>query len=426
MGVLDGLPAGLRGWLDELDPATLEAFRELDETYVPVGSYVFPDDTALGRRARRWRDAEWRTMGLWTQLRLRTTDGSPLVQSVPMAVARRRLRWTPQELRLLWATTLGAPESRRRTDFLYRIPVSAVQHLPPGEREPVLALLRQAQRELDGTPYASSWQAKRVLDGLLTEHPTGDPADAARSLVPEGDAFAALVREEYGRRLGDPASLPLARHWVTATTGNPSAKWTARAAELLTPGAAALIKDVLGRLPAHRETVVLQRYGGYERRVVTYLDERTAVLLRGMLWTLDLVDEPWVVPLLGDIALAAGTGVGGSGADSRSELVANAAIGGLARRGGLEVVAHLARVQAKVRKKSILSRVSRTLDAVAERTGLSPEQLLERTVPTSGSVPTTPAPSTACGCPSTARSPTARARPSRRPSARRTRSCSPS
>jgi hypothetical protein len=91
-----------------------------------------------------------------------------------------------------------------------------------------------------------------------------------------------------------------------------------------------------------------------------------------------------VTPLLGEVAVATGTGIGGSGADARSEMLANAAIGVLARRGGLEVVAQMARVQAKVRKKTILAGVARTLDAVAVQTGLSPEQLLERTVPTFG------------------------------------------
>ncbi|MEU8246815.1 DUF4132 domain-containing protein [Nonomuraea sp. NPDC048916] len=384
MGVLDGLPAEHRGWLDELGPATLEAFRHLDATYVPTGSDQFPDRTPLGGLARTWGDAEWRIMGLWTQLRLRTTDGSLIVQTVPTAIARRKLRWTAHELDLLWRTTLGPLERQRQTDHLYRIPISAIQRLPAAEREPLVPHLRQAQRELDGMPYASTWQAKRVLDDLLAEHPTDDPADATRSLLPDGDGFAALVREEYGRRLGHPALVPLMRHWTSATTANPAPKWSARAAELLTPEAVPLIREVLDHVPAYREKVVRHRYGDYERVEVTYFHERTAVLLRGMIWTLDLVAEPWVTTSLGDVAVATGTGVGGSGANSRSELVANAAIGCLARRGGLAVVTQLARVQAKVRKKSILSKVGQTLESVAVQTGLSPEQLLERTVPTFG------------------------------------------
>ncbi|WP_271222214.1 hypothetical protein [Streptosporangium carneum] len=67
--------------------------------------------------------------------------------------------------------------------------------------------------------------------------------------------------------------------------------------------------------------------------------------------------------LLGEVALAAGTGIGGSGPNSRSERVANAALGVLARPGGMEVVAQLSRVQAKVRRKSILAKVKQILEA---------------------------------------------------------------
>ncbi|MFI7708191.1 DUF4132 domain-containing protein [Nonomuraea sp. NPDC049480] len=382
MGVLDDLPAAHRGWLDELGEATLEAFRHLDAAYTAIHYGRFPDDSPLGRLARTWGDAGWRNMALWMQLCMRTPYG--ISNPVSTDMARRKLRWTAQELDLLWRTTLAPSERERMTDHLYRIPIAAIKHLSAAEREPLLPYLRQAQREIDDVPHASNWQAKRVLDDLLAEHPTDDPADATRSLLPEGDGFAALVREEYGRRLGHPALVPLVRHWTAATAGNPAAKWSARASSLLTPEAVALVREVLGRVPAYREKVEKRQYGDYEHTVVTYFHERTAVLLRGMIWTLDLVDEPWVTGLLGDVAVATGTGIGGSGANSRSELVANAAIGALARRGGLDVVTQLARVQAKVRKKSILSKVDRTLEAVSARTGLSPEQLLERTVPTFG------------------------------------------
>ena len=105
-------------------------------------------------------------------------------------------------------------------------------------------------------------------------------------------------------------------------------------------------------MAAHREDAVVGR-------LPAFLADRTAVPLRGMIWTCELIDEPWVTALLGDIAVS--TGISGSGAKPRSERLANAAIGTLERRGGLEIVAQLARVQAKVRKKSILAGVTRTL-----------------------------------------------------------------
>ncbi|MFC4119025.1 DUF4132 domain-containing protein [Nonomuraea zeae] len=378
MGVLDGLPAEPRGWLEELDQHTLEVFGQLDATLTQVVSgYRYPDDALLKQLGKGWGDAEWRAMSLWVQLIMRTTDGSMITTPLPTALAQRRLRWRPHELDLLWRTALAS--EMRRTDIPYRIPISAIKRLTVAEREPLLAYLRRAQRDIDESG-SSDWQAKRVLDALLAEHPTADPADAVRSVVPDGDGFAVLLREEYGKRLGQPELVPLLRHWADATAAGPTPKWAARAAELLTPEAAGVLREVLGRLPAYREGPA---HNGY-REVTTYLRDRTAHVLRGMIWTCEPIDEPWVTGLLGDIAVAAGTGIGGSGANSRSELLANAAIGVLGRRGGVAVVPQLARVQAKVRKKSLLTKVSRTLDAIAVQTGLSPDQLLERTVPTFG------------------------------------------
>ncbi|MEV4160812.1 DUF7737 domain-containing protein [Nonomuraea dietziae] len=74
MGVLDGLPAELRAVLDELDPATLERCRQFDATLQGGHPYRYPDDTRLKPLAVD--DAGWRAMALWTQLTLRTTDGS--------------------------------------------------------------------------------------------------------------------------------------------------------------------------------------------------------------------------------------------------------------------------------------------------------------------------------------------------------------
>ncbi|MBB3726046.1 DUF4132 domain-containing protein [Nonomuraea dietziae] len=377
MGVLDGLPAELRPVLDELDPAALERCRQFDATLQGGHPHRYPDDTRLKPLAVD--DAGWRAMALWTQLTLRTTDGSMPSFAVLESLTRRKLGWSARERELLWRTTLAAPNS----GHLYQLPVSAIKDLPAAELGPLLPHIRRAKRELDQVPYADLWPATRTLDLLLSEHPTGEPGEASRCLVPECDGFAALVRGEYGERLESPEVLPMLRHWVTATSSDPAPKWTAKARGLLTPGAVALAGEILGRLPAYRESPWNTGY----RDEVTYLQQRTAELARGMVWTCELTDEPWVTGLLGDVAVATGTGMGGSGPNSRSERVANAALGALSRRGGLEVVPQLARVQAKVRKKSILAKVARTLDAVAVRTGLSPEQLLERTVPTFGLSP---------------------------------------
>ncbi|WP_327092127.1 DUF4132 domain-containing protein [Nonomuraea sp. NBC_01738] len=376
MGVLDGLGAGDRALLDGLDQETLARFGLLDTTLRPHYEHFYVDDAQLKALSKGWGETDWRKAALWAQLLSRTTDGIA-DEELLGRLAQRKLSWTPRELDLLWRAALSLPVDWR--DHRYRIPLSAIRDLPVSDQRPLLPLLRQAGREMAAVPHSPTWLARQQLDDLLAEH-VGDPAEATRLLVPDGDAFAVMLREEYGERLGADDTRPALRHWLSATSATPAPKWTARARDLLTPGVTGLIREILTRVPAYREGPL---HNGY-REVVTYLADRTADLLRGMIWSCAPIDEPWITGLLGDIAVATGTGMGGSGPRSRSERVANAALGVLAGRGGLDVVTQLSRVRAKVHRKTILARVAQILDTVAAQAGLSPEQLLDRTVPAFG------------------------------------------
>ncbi|GAA3552550.1 hypothetical protein GCM10022419_036120 [Nonomuraea rosea] len=121
-----------------------------------------------------------------------------------------------------------------------------------------------------------------------------------------------------------------------------------------------------------------------EWTVTVFLDERTVLPVRGMVWACELIDRPWVPGLLADVAVTCGVGLGGTGANCRSEKLATAAVNALARRGGLDTVGPLARIPVKVRRRSVVDGVAEALDAVAAAAGLSREQLLDRTVPSFG------------------------------------------
>ncbi|WP_061300372.1 DUF4132 domain-containing protein [Herbidospora cretacea] len=381
MGVLDGLPARHRDWLDELDPATLELFASFDDTLLTPGHdahHLRVDLRLVDQHSTGWGEPEWRAMALWAHL-IRHTANGVTGNETDLRLAQRKLKWTPDQRDLLWRAVVALPD-KPLTDYRYRVPIAAIKDLTPTELGPLLPLLLQARKDMAGVVYPADSTARRVLHDLLAAQLAEDPVEAAHAAVPAVDPFAALLREEYGARLGAAGSLPLLRHWITATTATPPKGWTDRARELLTPESTALLREVLGRVPGYREQTW---HNGY-RDVVTYLDKRTADLLRGMLWTCEVVDEPWAVGLLGEVALATGTGIGGSGPNARNERVANAALNVLDRIGGLDVVAPLARVQAKVRRKSILTKVAGILESIGAREGLTPDQLLERTVPAFG------------------------------------------
>jgi hypothetical protein len=314
-------------------------------------------------------------------------------------VARRKLAWPPDEVELLWQTALTA----RNRDTVYRdelrLPLAATERLDPRDRRRFAGCLHQAMPLLENLYIQSSAERHRLknkVERLLASIEDRTAQKQVADLISGQDGFAAWLRANVGDQLTAAGVPALLRHWSGAVTAQPTATWTRRARELAVaaPGAIEMIRTVLTWLLAHRGRVV-QRQRTYtgpgdgwehvsEWTETLYLEQQTAVLLRGMVWSLEPVAGEWVVPLLGEVAVATGTGIGGSGADARSELVANAAVGVLGRRAEEGVVAELARVQAKVRKRTILAGVAKALDAVAARMGLAREQLLERTVPTFG------------------------------------------
>jgi hypothetical protein len=185
---------------------------------------------------------------------------------------------------------------------------------------------------------------KSKLEGLIASTEERAAKEQVADLVSGEDEFAARLRADLGEELTATGVPALLRHWAGAVTARPTATWMRRARELTAaaPGAVELVRTVLTWLPAHRERVVqrrrtyiLPRDGQehvHEWTETLYLDQQTAVPLRGMVWSLEVVAAGWVVPLLGEVGVAAGTGIGWAGANARCELVANAAVAVLATR----------------------------------------------------------------------------------------------
>ncbi|MDP9865715.1 MULTISPECIES: DUF4132 domain-containing protein [Streptosporangium] len=335
-------------------------------------------------------DVDWREYGRWAQLKLGLGregghDHDERVLRLIRSVAERDIPWTLGDARILvYSAQTLVYWGHTRYEEIFRLPLAVARRFGFQERRVIFESIG-AQRWLPEHRLPVREALAEQLDELLIEPAENGPAGVVRNVIWECDDVARTLAEEYGARLADPAVLPLLHHWNTARSSRPSGKWLRTARTLLTPDAAGLVREILARVAAHREKAIDHRAdSGYEWRETVFLHERTTVPVRGMVWTCELIDEPWVSQLLGDLALTCGTGIGGSGANCRSELLANAAVGVLSRRGGLDTVASLARVQTKVRRKSVLANVARTLDAVAVQAGLSREQLLDRTVPAFG------------------------------------------
>ncbi|MEV5409738.1 DUF4132 domain-containing protein [Thermopolyspora sp. NPDC052614] len=379
MGVIADFTRVDASLLRDLPPDDMENFAWFDDVFGPPGW-----NTPLASVVEGRDDEGLRSFGRWVQMRLTLGHGGGheyderLLEAVRF-VAEADLAWTSQDVRFLWdAANRLMTSLHTNHQVLYRIPLAATERLAYADR----------RRLLDGTAtwyrsyHRPVWAAiGERLTAVLTEPEENDAAARVRNVTRDLDPFACLLAGEFGARLGADPMVRLLRHWATATSAKPSDRWLATARRLLVPEAADLMHEILRRLAAHREGPYPTRWG-FESTI--FLHERTARTLRGLVWTCALLDEPWVTSALGDVALTCGVGMGGSGANCRSEMIANAAVSTLARRGGLDVVPALAKVTVKVRKKSVLANVARTLDAVAEHAGLSRERLLDRTVPRFG------------------------------------------
>ncbi|GII79120.1 hypothetical protein Sru01_41020 [Sphaerisporangium rufum] len=373
MGVLAEFPRAY-GNVHNLDQPAVDAFARFDAAFAAGDGLPGVEE-------------DLRIFGRWAQMRLNLgPDGGhhhdERVLSLTRLVADADIPWQVADVRHLWLVA-DVLMASKHTDYaeLYRVPLAAIRRLDYIARRSILGdKLDWLRRN-----HPVVWDAlHEQLAEVLTEPAEHGPAGAVRNVVWDCDDFARHLAETYGPRLSAPEVMPILHHWNTARSSKLSGRWLKTAANLLTPQAVALVREILTLVTAHREQRVSHRVDGYEWTTIVFLHERTAVPVRGMVWTCALLDEPWVVPLLGDVALTCGTGIGGSGPNSRSEMLANAAVHVLARRGGLDTVAPLARLQVKVRKKTVLTNVARTLDAVATAAGLGREQLLDRTVPDFG------------------------------------------
>ncbi|MEU8399723.1 DUF4132 domain-containing protein [Nonomuraea sp. NPDC048892] len=327
---------------------------------------------------------DWGTYGTYAHMKLWLGpegghDYDERVLRVVRSVAERDIDFTYRQAHHLMerACYWAGRQGHTRYEELFRIPLAAARRFDHQRRRELLRWLTAGP----GLKEARALLAEQVSD-LLTEPAANGPAGVVRTEIGDTDHFARMLAEEYGPRLAE--LRPLLRHWNTARSTRPSARWLRNAERMLTPGAVALVRELLTRLVAYRGGEWVVRHGEGEWQDKVFLREDTIVVVRGILWTCQVVDERWVTSLVTDVAMTCGTGSNGMGSTCRCEPVTNAAVGVLARRGGLDVIVPLSRIQAKVRARSVQRNLSLALDAVAAENGLSREQLLDRAVPTFG------------------------------------------
>ncbi len=347
--------------------------------------------SALGAVVRDMDDAQQRAAALWAHQQLcvasHAYDAWPAMKVIG-SVGRRKLAWTALEVG--WALELALSAGRETWDLTdrLRLPVFAAERLPRQELTAIEQPLRRTRLWISRSSYLPPAERQRTVRRLeaLLAGPDAVVTELPPSLLHDGDTLGPALRADLGGQLDVPGVIALLVHATTAGGPNPSGRWTKQGAALLqaADGGVELTRAILSRALEHRETLQQQRWEGLDEvfDVYFWVHESTASVLRGLALLAGQLDEPWVTPLLGDLALYAGGGCGGSASSPRDIVVANAAISALAQRA--DAVPYLARAQARLKHRGVLKYVVKGLETAAANSGLTRSELLESAVPTHG------------------------------------------
>lgn len=384
----------------QVHPALAARLDQVERLLTSVGSPVRAWDDREGsgparRLVRTYLDvlsgadeATVRATALWAQQIDCTSSSTPDTVAARMLVAEltpRKLSWTADEVDLAARLALLTPLDEWQFDAKVALPLAAMEQLPRSEVPRVSAVLTALRDRISASlVYAEDRRRMcRRVDAILD-----GPADGLTALPPSllhgGDSLGPALRQELGPLLDGPGVPALFVHAAKAPGPRPSAKWRSDGARLLAAASdgPTAVRDVLERATRHRDQPQNCRCGTPDCQHDVWVHESTARLLRGLLLVASGLDEPWVTPLLGELVLVAGGGLGGNAATPRDLVVANAALAALADRD--EAVPHLARAQGRLKHRTLLKAVTAALESAAERAGTPLSELLETTVPDFG------------------------------------------
>ncbi|WP_328397296.1 DUF4132 domain-containing protein [Streptomyces sp. NBC_00390] len=208
------------------------------------------------------------------------------------------------------------------------------------------------------------------------------------TLLDDEDAYGPAMRAAHAELLTSPGVHEFLVHCTGQDKVRATKRWRKQAAALLAdsvrgPEAVRVLLEGMARQAEH--TVRSPQWGGGEWPGIA--SEHNTVLVRGLLWAAADIDAGWAVPAVADVALNAGTGWGGSGGVCRNGKMATAAVAVLGEFGGPQgeqAVERLDRLRRTIRNRTVVKGIATSLQAVAERGGLTPSILRERAVPAVG------------------------------------------
>ncbi|MFI0407513.1 DUF4132 domain-containing protein [Actinomadura sp. 3N508] len=306
-----------------------------------------------------------------------------------LALSARSRGWTPGEVSVMLLRAVGLPDGHW-SPFSLELALTAAERLGPDQRREIAPWLRRADREFGRTsgPIADRRGIARRLSAMLTEL---EETHVPNNLIPERGAWAAPLRE---RASAEPEPEPTAefarfiRHLARLSSPRPSQKWSrdcvafADAVSMRGTVAACLRALVEGEPQCSRtDGPHTDWLSGYEYHHHYLVHQNHGDFVRGVVWAAALTGGPEMIPLLGGLALRAGTRTGDLYEDVK---LAGAAINALGAADDPAALESLWRLQAKIKDRALRKQVDAALRTAAGRQGITAAQLVERSVPSHG------------------------------------------
>ena len=312
---------------------------------------------------------------------LRSSNEPLVLSTVLWSLLRKKLPWTADHMVIMWRRA-----QRTYWCHLKQLLTATKNWLEAGNTCPP-SVVEELDRLSEWLSRFESYQkdaeyrtvAQRVA--LVKALAAGEDPSTQRIKVPVVDAWTQAFEEK--RQGGDDAWEDLIRLWSKTSGSKPAARDLKQAKGLLTrlgPATfAGTMRDVFAVVgnPFHAETE--ESNDGRWVRDASLLNKDHANLLRGLVWTCAGLAEPRLNSELGAVADRCYQKVKGVG--PRNVKVGNACVWVLANHGGMEGVAEVNRLLGRVKHGSVRKQIEKTLNAAAEKHGLTREDLDDLAVP---------------------------------------------
>lgn len=318
----------------------------------------------------------------WIAGELRERNG---VKALLSALLRKPLPYTDEDVVAILAGTAGAGLA-----LAYFLPcagiLNAVRRRYDGASVPpvVIEALQQLRRMFE---RHKSYAAFRALVADIDEMLHG-PAELPPLKIESGEAWSDAALEDLSSMSAAERAgwSSLLAHTRTADGARPTKKWLARSGELVTALGVEPFEKRVTRWLSLVEKPRTQRINHQPQQWVADPNQLIATehadLLKGLAWSCAASTSPALARALADAVMASFKKIPNHG--PRCAKLGSACLFALSAMPIEEAAAQLGRLEAQLKQPTGKKNAAKALSQVAQRTGQTPEDLVELAVPTFG------------------------------------------